>query len=199
MSESGMSDYPARQPASNWAWLMGLGIAWIIVGALAILAAGLATLATVIVFGWVLAVTGVVRIIHAFGTRIREGFFLDLLVGILRIVVGAIMIARPGVGAVTITLLLAAFFCVAGLYRLGFAFSTLMASRGWIVLSGLVSLALGILIFLQWPSSSIWVIGTFIGIDLIFEGSAMIALGSTLHRLTAPPGETTGPQRPLGA
>lgn len=177
------SGYAAGDFGLHWEWLVALGILWIVLGALAIVAAGWTTLITVIVLGWLLVFTGIVRIVHAFGVRIREGFFLDLLLGVLRIVVGVLMVAMPGLTAVSLTLLLAAFFCVGGLYRIGFGFATRLGSRAWIVLNGLISLALGILIFLQWPSSSIWVIGMFVGIDLIFEGWTMIVAGLAIHHL----------------
>ncbi len=196
MGPNQTSDY--GQAGFNWGWLVALGILWVIAGVAAILAAGLATLATVIVFGWLLVVTGIVRFIHAFSQRAGQGFMLDLLVGVLRMVVGGLMVARPGAGAVTITLLLAAFFTVAGLYRLGFAFSTRLASRGWIVLSSLVSLALGVMIFLQWPSASVWVIGTFIGIDLVFEGWAMIAGATAIHKISQLGPRGIGGAGPLG-
>jgi uncharacterized membrane protein HdeD (DUF308 family) len=189
-----------KEVRHNWGWLVALGIVWIIVGALAIAAAGLATLTTVMVFGWVLVFAGIVRGIHAFTLRVREGFFLDLLLGILQLVVGLLIIAMPLASVASLTLLLAAYFCVAGLYCLGFGFSTRLPGRGWIVLNGLIALALGILIFLQWPSSSVWVIGTSIGIDLVFEGWAMVALGLAIHRgLPAPEERSGGTHRPLGA
>lgn len=180
------------QPHYRWGWLMALGVLWIIVGVVAIAAPGLATLTSVVFFGWLLILTGIAKFIHAFSVRVGEGFFLDLLLSILRTIVGVLLVTRPGAGAVSLTLVLALYFCTAGLYRLGLALTVLPIHRGWVALNGAISFVLGILIFLQWPSSSIWVIGTFIGIDLIVEGWTMIALGSAVHHHAGATGEHPG-------
>src|SRR5205823_11285057 len=102
----------------NWGWLLALGIAQIILGTLAIGLAWVATLATVLVFGWVLIASGAFEAVAAFGSRRWEGVFLHLLGGVLNLVVGVLVVANPGATAAVLTLLLAAYFLVAGLFRI---------------------------------------------------------------------------------
>ena len=89
------------------------------------------------------------------------------------------MIADAAAGAAVITLILASYFLVSGLFRLGFAIShPRLGHRGALLLSGVVTLLLGVLITIHWPSSALWVIGTFVGIDLIFYGLSLISLAA---------------------
>ena len=109
-------------------------------------------------------------------TRNWSSFFLNLILGILNFVGGAIMIAKPEVGALSLTLLLAAFFSAGGLIRIVTALAMRPHQWGWLLLNGIVTLLLGILIGLEWPLSSLWVIGMFVGIDLVLSGWSFIAL-----------------------
>src|SRR5438552_76718 len=89
----------------------------------------------------------------------------------------ACMVARPVAGALSLTLLLAAFFVVGGVSRIMTALAIRFPGRGWTLLSGMVTLLLGIVIWRQWPISGLWVIGTFVGLDLIFDGWSLVMLG----------------------
>jgi uncharacterized membrane protein HdeD (DUF308 family) len=133
----------------------------------------------------VLLVGGVVQMVHAFGTRRWEGFLRHVFGGLLAVIVGLIMVANPAAGALSITLLLAAFFLVGGLMRLVGAVALDFPGRGWAFVSGVVSVLLGIMIWRQWPVSAVWVIGTFVGIDMIFDGWSLVMLGTAARRLPA--------------
>ncbi len=164
----------------HWGWLLALGFISILLGILALGASVFFTLASVLLFGWILLIMGILEVGHSFWQRQWGGFFLHLLNGILSIVVGVLMIGNPAASALILTLLLAMFFMVAGLFRLIAALALRYPSWGWRLFNGLLTLSLGILIWAQWPLSGLWVIGLFIGIDLIFSGwsSVMLALAA---------------------
>lgn len=166
-----------RELHRHWGWLLALGVVLFILGIVALGATVMATLASVLLFGWLLFFGGILQAAHALWSARWSGFFLHLLGGVFDVVVGLIMIANPFVGALSLTLLLAAFFTVVGLFRIVGAVTLRFRNWGWLLLSGIVSVILGILIWAQWPASSLWVIGTFVGIDLLFNGWWLIMLG----------------------
>jgi len=167
----------------SWGWVLALGMALIVVGAVCILADSVATLATVLTFGWLLLVGAVISLIHAFQTRTASSFFLHLMSVLLRGVTGFLLIRYPFAGAMSLTLLLASFFIVEGLFRAIGSAALQLPRWGWSALSGVISLALGIVLLLQLPVSSIWFIGFAIGVDMLLDGIAITAAALALHRL----------------
>ena len=165
----------------SWGWFVALGIALIVLGAVCILGEAVATLATVLVFGWLLLVGGVLALIQAFRTRSWSGFFLCLLSALLRGFTGYLLIRYPLAGEMSLTLLLASFFIVGGMFRAIGAGMLRFPRWGFAVFSGLLSVVLGVMLLTQLPASSLWFIGLAIGIDLIFDGTSFIALGTALH------------------
>jgi uncharacterized membrane protein HdeD (DUF308 family) len=167
----------------SWGWFVALGIALIVLGAACIVSNVAATLATVLVFGWLLLIGGVFALIQAFRTRTWSGFFLCLLSALLRGFTGYLLIRYPITGEISLTLILASFFIVGGTFRAIGAGALQFPQWGWAVLSGIISVALGVMLLVQLPVSSLWFIGLAIGIDFIFDGSAFLALGSALRRV----------------
>jgi uncharacterized membrane protein HdeD (DUF308 family) len=166
---------------ASWGWFVALGIALIVLGAICILGEVGATLITVIVLGWFLLISGIVTLVHAFQTRTWSGFFIYLLSALLRIFTGFMLIRFPLGGALGLTVLLALLFIVGGAFRAIGAGKLRFPRWGWAVASGLVSVALGITLLVQFPASSLWFIGIAVGVDLIFEGTSLLALGSALR------------------
>lgn len=182
--------YAVRQ---NWRWVLASGIAFVSLGAMALAYSVLVTLASVFVFGWALALGGIFKAIHAFRVFQWSGFLLELLLAILYVVVGLVMAAHPEAGALSLTLLIVVFFLVGGLSRI-FAGAILHPpGRAWLLLSGFVTLLLGILIWAEWPVSGLWVIGTFVAIDMVFSGIwlMMLALNARSLPFSKIPGRTT--------
>lgn len=175
----------ARELRRTWGWFLALGTALVVLGSLALGAASVVTLASVIFFGWLLVIGGVLQVVHAFWTHRWGGFLRQLVGGLLALVVGGLLVANPVQGALSVTLLLAAFFTAGGLLRIVVALSRQFPGRGWVLMSGVVTLALGIMIWAQWPVSGMWVIGTFVGIDLIFDGWSLVMLSLAARRLPA--------------
>jgi uncharacterized membrane protein HdeD (DUF308 family) len=166
-------------------WFLVLGIALVILGMIAIGWAVATTIVSVIFLGWLLIIGGVLHVIHGFKHRPWSGFFINLLAGVLYAVAGFVMVANPALAAVTLTLLIAMILIVAGLFRLFVAFSTPLDHRGWLILNGVVSILLGVMIWRSWPVSGLWVIGMFVGIDMIFDGWTEIMLALSVRRTAA--------------
>jgi uncharacterized membrane protein HdeD (DUF308 family) len=166
----------------NWGRLLALGVALIILGLLA-LGSEFTTLAVMLTFAVLLLVSGVVEIAAAFLARRWSGFFLHLLFGILYFIVGLLMIEHPGVAADALTLVLAASFLAGGLLRIVVALTSRFSNWGWVLLNGIVTFLLGLMIWRRWPEASEWVIGLFVGIELLFTGWSLVALALTLRRI----------------
>jgi len=168
---------------SSWGWFLFLGVILILCGAICIVGNVIATWATVVVFGWLLLVTGVFALVQAFQIHAWSGFFLYLLSALLRGFTGYLLIRYPDVGALGLTLILASFFVVGGLFRAIGASMLRFPYWGWGAFSGIVSVVLGILLLTQLPSSSLWFIGFAIGVDMIFDGASLVALASAIHHI----------------
>jgi uncharacterized membrane protein HdeD (DUF308 family) len=166
-------------------WFLVLGIALIIIGMIAIGSAVEATIISVMFLGWLLIIGGGFEVIHGFSRRPWSGFFINLLGGVLYFVAGLVMVTNPARAAVTLTLLIAIILIIAGLFRLFVAFSTPLHHRGWLILNGAISVLLGAMIWDAWPVSGLWVIGLFIGIDMVFDGWTEIMLAMSVRRLPA--------------
>jgi uncharacterized membrane protein HdeD (DUF308 family) len=178
--------FPDLQEISqHWKWFLGLGMVSIILGTFALGSSVLVTWASVVLFGWILLLMGGIEIGHSFWQRQWGGFFLHLVNGILSIVVGFLMVVNPGASALVLTLLMAMFFMVGGIFRMVTALMMRFPSWGWRLVNGIVTLVLGILIWNRWPVSGLWVIGLFVGIDLIFAGWSAVMLALAARNLPA--------------
>jgi uncharacterized membrane protein HdeD (DUF308 family) len=160
-----------------------LGIALIVLGAIAVGSAAVMTIASVILFGWLLIVGGVMQGVHAFWRKKWSGFFIDLLTGVLYVGMGFMVVANPGASAVALTLLISMSLIVGGVFRIVTAVSVLYPNWRWLLVHGIASLVLGIGIWRQWPLSGLWVIGLFVGIELMVNGWRLIMLGLAAGRL----------------
>ena len=159
-------------------WFLFMGVALIIFGTIAIGSAEIMTMVSVMLLGWILIFAGIFEVVHGFARRAWGGFFFNLAGGLLYAVTGLLMVSHPGLAAVTLTFMIAMLLIVAGTFRIIVAFSTPIHHRGWLILNGVISLILGFCIMDSWPVSGLWVIGLFIGIDMIFDGwtEVMLAL-----------------------
>ena len=164
-----------------WWLFLALGLVSIIVGFLAISSAFIATLASVVVFGVLLLVEGITEVIHAVMVRNWRGFALHLLAAALYLIVGVFMLEDPVRAATVLTLLLAAVLFTGGLLRIIFPLVEQFPSWPWVVLNGVVDLILGGVILSGWPASTLWVIGLFVGIDLLFHGWSCVILALTVR------------------
>jgi uncharacterized membrane protein HdeD (DUF308 family) len=183
-----------------WPWFLGLGVLLIVAGAIAV-ASPLVQLWTtyvlMVLFGCLLLAGGVVEIVNAFIVRTWRGFFLHLLAGVLHLILGGLMIERPERAAQVVTLMLAVAFLVGGAFRLVGAVAVRFSGWVWVALNGAITLALGVAIWRNWPEASYWVIGLFVGIDLIFDGWSWVMLG-LMVKAAAPGARSAEPQAQTG-
>ena len=163
-------------------WLLALGIALIVVGTLALIVSFAATLATVLVFGWLLLFAGAIEVGYSFHQAKWTGILLHVVNGALSLVAGFLLVANPASGALVLTLLMAMFFMIGGIFRIVTTLVMKLPHRGWLLLSGIVTLLLGIIIWRQLPGAAVWVIGTFVGIDMLFIGWSWVMLALAVRR-----------------
>jgi uncharacterized membrane protein HdeD (DUF308 family) len=169
----------------RWGWVLGLGVLLVVLGVVALGCSVTMTLATMVLVGWLLIVGGILEAVHACSTRGWGGFFVDLLTGILYVVVGFMIVANPGATAVALTLLIAMFLVFGGIFRIAMAAVVRFQNWGWLLLHGVVNVLLGLAIWRQWPLSGLWVIGLFVGIDMLLNGWSLVMLGLTAKNLPA--------------
>ncbi len=172
--------------SKNWAWFFLWGLVLVLLGMAAISAATLTTMLSVIFIGTLLIISGVVITLDCFSFWWGKwpGFFLHLLMGILYILAGAALINSPLLGSIPLTLFLGIFYVVVGVSRLLYSAFLQTPNWGWNFLSGVLALLLGVLIIKELPSSALFIIGLFVGIDLIFCGLTymMVALAARSGR-----------------
>ena len=168
---NGMTMPGMDEARHHWGWVLALGILLFILGLFATSAAITTTLLTILVIGSLLLIEGVFEIASAFRNAHYGDFGIHLFMGILDLVCGSLLIAYPGAGALTLTLILAIFFLVGGVMRAVSALMNNLPCGGWAVLSGIVDVVLGILLLTSWPVSGLWFLGLAVGIGLIFRGA----------------------------
>jgi uncharacterized membrane protein HdeD (DUF308 family) len=166
-----------RLIAEKWGWFLALGIVLILAGLAAIAFPLLGTIAVKIMLGWLFLIGGVVMIMHAFQAPGWQGFLWELLVGILYAVAGAYLAFFPLTGLLTLAILLAVMFIIEGVFEVIQAFRV-RPHEGWgfLLLSGIAALAVGVLITLSLPSSAEWALGLLAGINLLFSGWSYVFL-----------------------
>jgi uncharacterized membrane protein HdeD (DUF308 family) len=170
-----------QQAHKMWGWYLALGISLIIVGVYAIMNGMAATLASVIVLGVALLIAGIAQIFGAFISRGAGHVILFLLVGILDVIVGWMLLQHPGVGALTLTLLLSVLLVFGGIFRFAAALWLQFPHYGWVAFSALVTFVLGVLLWASWPFSGVWFIGFAVGVNFIFAGVTWSAMAWRLR------------------
>ena len=179
-SQAGSSVAPLR---AKWGWIVALGVVYVIAGFIALGSVVMATVASVLVVGVMMIVAGVAEVINAFQIKSWGKFVLWALLGVLYIVAGFLTFDNPLLAAVLLTLLLGASLVVSGIMRIVLAFSMKRETPWvWVAVSGMITLLLGLLILMRWPVSSLYILGLFLGIDLIMAGAGWIGLGFGLRR-----------------
>jgi uncharacterized membrane protein HdeD (DUF308 family) len=175
----GMQRAAAAALREHWVLFLVEGVVLLVLGATAVVLPPIATLAVTILFGWLFLVSGVVGLFTSFWMRHAPGFWWSLLSAALGIVVGAMLLGSPLVGALSLTLVLIAFFLIEGVVSIMFALDhkrELSGQWGWMLMSGLIDLVLAVMIFAGLPSTASWAVGLLVGINMIFGGTALIAM-----------------------
>ena len=171
---------------SQWCWFFSLGLLLVICGTAAIVVPAItikASLAAVILLGIALMVSGVATIIATIWAGRWSGHLLQLLVGVFYVVAGFLITDTPWQSAMVLTLVIAAIFLLVGLFRIVAAFVVRFPHWEWSVLNGAITFLLGLVIFHHFPTSSLWVIGLLIGVELLFNGWTWIILSLAIRRI----------------
>jgi uncharacterized membrane protein HdeD (DUF308 family) len=172
---------------AKWGWIVALGIISMIAGVIALGSVVWATAWAVLIIGVMLVMEGVSEIIAAFNVKSWGKFAFWMLLGLLYVAAGIICFWRPFEAATILTLFLGAALVVGGVVRMFLAWHMREAGKpwGWVVISGIISLLLGLIIIAKWPYSSFYTLGIFMGVDLLFIGSGWLAMGLALKRRPA--------------
>ncbi|HZU90035.1 MAG TPA: HdeD family acid-resistance protein, partial [Stellaceae bacterium] len=169
---------------TGWGWFVALGVLMILLGAFAWFDIIALTLAGTIYIGAALLVGGAFQIGHAFMDRSWSGFLLQVLAGILYGIGGILIMWEPVAGSIVITLVLAILMIVAGCFRVALAIRHWhLGGAGMLLLGGLVSIGVGVALYITLPWSGLWVLGTLIALELIIHGAAWLEFGLGLRRL----------------
>jgi len=183
---AGIQRAVANAVHEHWVLFLVEGVVLVVLGATAIALPPLATLAATIIIGWLFLVSGVVGLFTTFMMRQAPGFWWSLVSAALGIVVGLMLLARPISGAFSLTIVLVVFFVIEGVASIMFALDhkrELSGQWGWMLVSGIVDLVLATFVFAGLPSTAAWAIGLMVGINMVFGGSALIAMA--LHARNA--------------
>ncbi|MGD0058612.1 MAG: HdeD family acid-resistance protein [Verrucomicrobiia bacterium] len=167
----------------NWGWFLALGIGLVLLGIAAVTRSVKATVVSMSFFGWLLVMAAGIETAQAFLVGHWAGFFQHLLAAVLFGVTGALLVRRPVMSAEVVTLFMALFFLMSGLFELVSSLVIHLPGWGWHAVNGIITCVLGVLVLAQWPVSGLWTIGLFVGIDLVFYGWAWVALALDLHKM----------------
>lgn len=169
------------QLRSKWGWFVALGIVMLIIGVIALYNLLAATIASVYLVGILMLLAGGAQIAHAFGVKEWGGFFLWLLGGLLYALAGVVAFSNPLLASAVLTLLLAASLVASGAVRAWIGYKHWAEKgSGWIITAAIITALCGIIIAIGWPVNSLWVLGMFLAIDMMFQGWTAVALGLAL-------------------
>jgi uncharacterized membrane protein HdeD (DUF308 family) len=163
----------------HWKLYLAEGVALVILGFIAIIIPPLATLAVTILFGWLFLVSGVIGLVTTFWMRGAPGFWWSLASGALAVLAGIWLLAQPIFGALSLTVVLIAFFLIEGVASIMFSIDhrrELSGQWGWMLVSGIVDLVLSAMLLAGLPSTAVWALGLLVGINMVFGGMALIAM-----------------------
>jgi uncharacterized membrane protein HdeD (DUF308 family) len=172
---------------AHWVLFLVEGIILLILGVAAILVPLIATLAFTIIIGWVFLISGIVGLITTFWARHAPGFWWSLISALIGILAGLALLASPVIGALSLTLVLIAFFVVEGVASIMYAVDhrrRLTGSWGWMLMSGIIDIILAGIILAGLPGTAVWALGLLVGINMLFGGGALIAMALAARQPT---------------
>lgn len=163
----------------HWRLFLAEGIILVILGLAAIVVPPIATLAAELLFGWLFLISGIVGLVTTLRMREAPGFGWSLVSAILGIAAGVVLLLWPLTGVLSLTLVLIVFFVIEGVASIMYALAhkrELSGRWGWMLTSGVVDLILSAIIFTGLPGTAAWALGLLVGINMVFGGSALIAM-----------------------
>ncbi|MET9094576.1 HdeD family acid-resistance protein [Streptomyces cyaneofuscatus] len=174
-----------RKLSRSFSWLALLGTLLVIAGIVGLIYTGVATLTSMLLFGWLLLIGGVVALAHAIQSRGTNYFWLGVVVAALNLAAGVVVIRHPEGTAEALTMFAALLFLTGGVFRLVGSVVVRGPQMGWTLLQGAFGLLLGLLVLFDWPHSSLYVLGVFFSLALLFDGLGLIAIGVGGRRIVS--------------
>jgi len=164
-------------------WSIVWGVLLIIFGMLAVGSPFLAAIAVNGFIAWLIVLAGVVHLILAFHAHGAGNLIWKLLVGLAYLFFGGYLIMHPVLGVASLTLVLASLFLIEGILNIVLFFKMRsVAGSSWVLVDGIITLLLGLMIYMQWPSSSAWAIGTLVGVSMIISGVTRVMLSLAVRK-----------------
>lgn len=179
MTVSDHAASPSAEPLrAKSGWIVALGVVYLIAGVVALSSVAMATVVSVFLVGIMMVVSGIAEVINALQVKSWGKFVLWLLLGVLYVIAGILVFENPLLTAKFLTLLLGAALIVSGITKIVLAFN-MKAGSSWalVVLAGVITLLVGLVIVMQWPVNSLYILGIFLAVDLIFTGVGWISTG----------------------
>jgi uncharacterized membrane protein HdeD (DUF308 family) len=165
-------------------WSIALSILLIIAGFFALIIPEISGLGITIFLGWLLIISSITHFIFAWKVHTAGRTIWEILVGIAYIVAGIYLILHPGYGLLSLTLILAFYLFFEGIFEIILAFQLRPHTGwGWTLFDGIITLILAFMIWKSWPFSSVWVIGTLVGISMLFSGFSRLMLSLSAKRI----------------
>ncbi|MGW0934029.1 HdeD family acid-resistance protein [Streptomyces sp. NPDC002666] len=174
-----------RKLHRSFSGLALLAILLVVAGLVGLVYTGVATLTSMILFGWLLLIGGLVGLLHAIQSRGTSYFWLGVVVAALNIAAGVVVIRHPHGTAEALTMFAALLFLTGGVFRLVGSVVVRGPQFGWTLLQGAFGLLLGLLVLFDWPHSSLYVLGCFFSLALLFDGLGLIAIGVGGRRIVS--------------
>ncbi|MFB7210771.1 HdeD family acid-resistance protein [Streptomyces sp. NPDC056255] len=174
-----------RRLSRSFGWLALLGTLLVVAGLVGLVYTGVATLTSMILFGWLLLIGGIVGLLHAIDSRGSDYFWMGVVVAALNIAAGIVVIRHPHGTAEALTMFAALLFLTGGVFRLVGSVVVRGPQFGWTLLQGAFGLLLGLLVLFDWPHSSLYVLGLFFSLALLFDGLGLIAMGVGGRRIVS--------------
>jgi uncharacterized membrane protein HdeD (DUF308 family) len=165
-------------------WSIVLSILLIIAGFFALFVPGISGLGVTLFLGWLLILSGITHLIFAWKVHAAGRIVWEILVGIVYLITGVYLIIHPDYGLLSLTLVLAFYLLFEGIFELVLAFRLRPhAGWGWTLFDGIITIILAWMIWRTWPSSTVWAIGTLVGISMLFSGFSRLMLSLSARRL----------------
>lgn len=174
-----------RKLSRSFSWLALLGTLLVIAGIVGLIYTGVATLTSMLLFGWLLLIGGIVALAQAIQSRGTNYFWLGVVVAALNLAAGVVVIRHPEGTAEALTMFAALLFLTGGVFRLVGSVVVRGPQMGWTLLQGAFGLLLGLLVLFDWPHSSLYVLGVFFSLALLFDGLGLIAIGVGGRRIVS--------------
>ncbi|GGT11922.1 HdeD family acid-resistance protein [Streptomyces purpureus] len=174
-----------RRLSRSFGWLALLGGVLVVAGLVGLVYTGVATLTSMWLFGWLLLVGGLVGLLHAVQNRGSSFFWLGVVVAALNLAAGVVVLRHPEGTAEALTMFAALLFLTGGVFRLVGSVVVRGPQFGWTLLQGAFGLLLGLLVLFDWPHSSVYVLGTFFSLALLFDGLGLLATGIGGRRIVS--------------